>query len=145
MSEDHWSDRLMLPALVLAWWGVLFPVLALIWPAATAPYLQTTDWLVGGFAALLAMVTVVELALVRRVPEYEARLARKRKEWSFGQQFLSGDLAEPRLLLVNRVAMAGLVVLTLFFDEAQSLPLFASFAISTLMMMLDLKNRFLAD
>ncbi len=145
MSEDHWSDRLMLPALVIAWWGVIFDLASLIWPVASAPYARASCWLVGGFAGLLLLVTVFELASVRRVPDYAERLERKRREWNWGRQFFSSDLADPRLLLINRVSFAGLFLLPLFFSQAESDLVLASFVISTLMLMLDLKNRFLAD
>lgn len=145
MSEDHLSDRLLVSALVLAWWGVIFPIVALVWPAASAPYERVTTWLVVGFAGLLLLVTVFELAAVRRVPDHEARLARKRGEGDWGRQFLSGELVDPRLLLINRVSLAGLFLLPLLFDLPHGGLLLASFAISTLMMLLELKNRFLAD
>lgn len=135
----------MLPALVLAWWGVIFDVVALIWPAASAPYARASCWLVWGFAGLLMLVTIFELASVRRLPDYAERLARKRREWNWGRQFFSGDLADPRLLLINRVSFAGLFLLSLFFGQTDSDLVLGSFVISTLMMMLDLKNRFLAD
>ncbi|NML06184.1 hypothetical protein [Sphingomonas sp. G-3-2-10] len=114
---------------------------AILTPGTVAGLLLPAATVLGGLAAILFVVALLDAPTRRAVSAFNANAEARERELSWRGSLFSSRYGDMRLVIVNRVVWLEMLVFIFTGNMEAALLGFTSFALSTLMLMLMLKRQ----
>lgn len=138
---DRWTDKFFWPALVGAWVGVVAGPAAALMPHPFMGLVQPTTWALTSLAAAMFLVMLFDRPTRHAIDKFNFKQKALWRERTWKDRFFSTDYGDPRLLIVNRVVWLEMIVCLFSGRMDLAVLCFASFAVSTIMLLLMMKRR----